>query len=101
MKKASPIKETIEKQLGKMEKARRRAGLLRETALLRLRWVPNVRKIIEYFAEALFKGAGAQPLDPRPGRSGRAGVTTRPASPPSLFFVFKRSLDSERHRGIG
>jgi len=65
VKKAAPIKEKIEKQLEKMERARSRAGLLRETALLRLRWVPNVRKIIEYFAEALFKGAGSQPLDPK------------------------------------
>ncbi|HEV7672169.1 MAG TPA: hypothetical protein VGS22_26935 [Thermoanaerobaculia bacterium] len=65
MKKASPIKEKIKKHLREMEKARRRAGLLRETALLRLLWVPNVRKIIEYFADALFKGAGAQPLDPK------------------------------------
>ncbi len=64
-KKASPIKETIEKHLEKMTKARQRAGLLRETALLRLRWVPNVRKIIEYFADAPFQGAGAQPLNPK------------------------------------
>jgi hypothetical protein len=65
VKKASPIKEKIKEHLKKMTKARQQAGLLRETALLRLRWVPNVRKIIEYFAEALFKGAGAQPLDPK------------------------------------
>ncbi|HXU31917.1 MAG TPA: hypothetical protein VN851_15195 [Thermoanaerobaculia bacterium] len=65
MKKASPIKERIEKHLAKMTKARQRAGLLRETALLRLQRVPNVRKIMEYFADALFQGAGAQPLDPK------------------------------------
>ncbi len=65
MKKASPIKEKIKKNLEKMETTRQRAGLLRETALLRLRWVPNVRKIIEYFVEALFQGAGEPPLDPR------------------------------------
>ncbi len=65
MKKVRPIKEAIEKELEKLEKARRRGGLLRETALLRFRWVPNIRKIVEYVAEALFKGAGAQPLDPQ------------------------------------
>ncbi len=64
MKKAATIKEKIGKHLDKMAEARRRGGLLRETALLRLRWVPNIRKIIEYVAEALFQGAGAQPLDP-------------------------------------
>ncbi len=65
MKKARPIKETIEKQLEKMEKTRKRAGLLRETGMLRFRWVPNFRKILEYVAEGLFEGAGAQPLDPK------------------------------------
>ncbi len=65
MKKPGPIKETIEKELDKMEKARRRGGLLRETALLRFRWVPNIRKIVEYVVEALYKGAGEQPLDPK------------------------------------
>ena len=63
MKKERPIKETIEKELDKREKARRRGGLLRETSLLKFAWVPNIRKILEYVAEALFKGAGAQPLD--------------------------------------
>ncbi len=65
MKKPGPIQETIEKELDKMEKARRRGGLLRETALLRFRWVPNIRKIVEYVVEALYKGAGEQPLDPK------------------------------------
>jgi hypothetical protein len=65
VKKAAPIKEKIEKELKKQEKARKRAGLLRETGLLRFRWVPNFRKILEYVAEGLFQGAGAQPLDPK------------------------------------
>jgi hypothetical protein len=61
---ATPIKEKIEQQLEKMVEARNRFGLLRETALLAFGWVPNIRKGIEYVAEALWKGAGAQPLDP-------------------------------------
>jgi len=65
VKKVAPIKEKIEKQLEKMTKARRRLGLLRETALLRFRWVPNIRKILEYVAETLLEGAGAKPLDPK------------------------------------
>ncbi|HEV7669937.1 MAG TPA: hypothetical protein VGS22_15550 [Thermoanaerobaculia bacterium] len=63
MKKATPIKEKIEKQLEKMTKARKRLGLLRETALLAFGWVPNIRKTLEYVAEGLHKAAGAQPLD--------------------------------------
>jgi len=65
VKKTTPIKEKIKKQLEKMEKARHRAGLLRETALLKLHRVPNVRKIMEYFADSLFKATGEQPLDPK------------------------------------
>ncbi len=64
MKKPAPIKEAIDQELVKMNKARQRGGLLRETALLKFRWVPNIRKIIQYVAEALYRGAGAQPLDP-------------------------------------
>ncbi len=62
MKKAGTIKEKIGKQLDKMAEAQKRSGLLRETSLLKFAWVPNIRKIIEYVAEALFAGAGAQPL---------------------------------------
>ena len=62
MKKAATIKEKIGKQLDKMADAKKRAGLLRETSLLKFAWVPNIRKILEYVAEALFAGAGAQPL---------------------------------------
>jgi hypothetical protein len=65
VKKATPIKEKIEQQLEKMTRAKRRFGLLRETALLAFGWVPNIRKTLEYVAEALYKGAGAQALDPR------------------------------------
>lgn len=65
MKKAPPIKETIEKQLKKLTQAHQRTGLLRETALLRFRWVPNIRKILEHVAEALLKGVSEQPLDPK------------------------------------
>lgn len=65
MKKARPIKVAIDKELVKMDKARQRGGLLRETALLKFRWVPNIRKLIQYFAEALYRGAGAQPLEPK------------------------------------
>ncbi len=65
MKKAGTIKEKIGKQLDKMADAKKRGGLLRETSLLKFAWVPNIRKIIEYVAEALFQGAGAQPLDPK------------------------------------
>jgi hypothetical protein len=63
VKKAPPIKETIEKELEKQEKARRRSGLLRETTLLKFRWVPNIRKALTYFAETLLGGAGAKPLE--------------------------------------
>lgn len=62
--KPATIQEKIGKRLHKMAEAHRRGGLLRETALLKFRWVPNIRKILEYVAEALFAGAGAQPLDP-------------------------------------
>ncbi len=65
MKKAGTIKEKIGKQLDQMANAKKRAGLLRETSLLRFAWVPNIRKILEYVAEALFAGVGAQPLDPK------------------------------------
>ena len=51
--------------MAKQEKARRRSGLLRETALLKFRWVPNIRKLVQYFTDALYVGAGAQPLDPK------------------------------------
>jgi hypothetical protein len=60
---ASPIKKKIEKQLEKMAKAKKRLGLLRETALLTFGWVPNIRKTLEYVAEGLYKAAGALPLD--------------------------------------
>ncbi|HEV7671540.1 MAG TPA: hypothetical protein VGS22_23725 [Thermoanaerobaculia bacterium] len=63
MKKATPIKEKIEKQLEKMARAKKRLGLLRETALLAFGWVPNIRKTLEYVAEGLHKAVGAQPLD--------------------------------------
>ena len=63
MKKAMTIKEKIGKQLDKRAEAERRGGLLRETSLLKFAWVPNIRKILGYVAEALFAGAGAKPLD--------------------------------------
>lgn len=65
MKKDRPIQETIEKELNKLERARRRSGLLRETALLKFRWIPNIRKAVQYFAEALYSAAGSLPLDPK------------------------------------
>ena len=57
------IKEKIGKQLDKRAEAERRGGLLRETSLLKFAWVPNIRKILGYVAEALFAGAGARPLN--------------------------------------
>ena len=63
MKKAMTIKEKIGKQLDKRAEAERRGGLLRETSLLKFAWVPNIRKILGYVAEALFAGAGARPLN--------------------------------------
>jgi len=64
VKKATPIKEKIERQLEKMAETKKRLGLLRETALLTFGWVPNLRKVVEYVAVALWKEAGARPLDP-------------------------------------
>ena len=63
MKKATTIKEKISRNLDKKAEAERRSGLFRETSLLKFAWVPNVRKILAYVAEALFQGAGARPLD--------------------------------------
>ena len=63
MKKATTIKEKIGRRLDKKAEAERRGGLFRETSLLQFAWVPNVRKILAYVAEALFHGAGARPLD--------------------------------------
>lgn len=64
MKKPATIKEKIDRRLDQLAEAHRRGGLLRETALLKFRWVPNIRKLVQYFAEALYQGAGAKPLDP-------------------------------------
>jgi hypothetical protein len=61
----SPIKKKIAKQMERMAKAKKRLGLLRETALLKFSWVPSIRRGIEYVTEALWKGAAEQPLDPR------------------------------------
>ncbi len=57
------MNETIEKHLERREKTRRRLGLLRETALLQFRRIPNVRRIIQYVADALLKKAGEFPPD--------------------------------------
>ncbi len=57
------MNEKIEKHLERMEQTRRRLGLLRETALLQFRRIPNVRRIIQYVADALLKEAGEHPPD--------------------------------------
>ncbi len=65
MKKVEPIKETIEKELEKQAGARRRTGLLRETALLRFLRIPHIRRVLEFVAETLFRGVSEQPIEPR------------------------------------
>ncbi len=57
------MNEKIEKHLDRLEKTRRRLGLLRETALLQFRRIPNVRRIIQYVADALLQEAGEHPPD--------------------------------------
>ncbi len=57
------MNEKIEKHLERLERKRHRLGLLRETALLQFRRIPNVRRIIQYVADALLKEAGEHPPD--------------------------------------
>ncbi len=57
------MNKKIEKHLERLEKTRRRLGLLRETALLQFRRIPNVPRIIQYVADALLKEAGEHPPD--------------------------------------
>ncbi len=57
------MNKKIEKHLERLEKTRQRLGLLRETALLQFRRIPNVRRIVQYVADALLKEAGEHPPD--------------------------------------
>ncbi len=60
---AGSVNEKIEKHLERLETTRRRLGLLRETALLQFRRVPNVHRIVQYVTDALLKEAGEHPPD--------------------------------------
>ncbi len=57
------MNEKIEKHLVRLEKSRQRLGLLRETALLQFRRLPNVRRIVQYVADELLNEAGEHPPD--------------------------------------
>ncbi len=57
------MNKKIEKHLERVETTRRRLGLLRETALLQFRRIPNARRVIGYLADALLNEAGEHPPD--------------------------------------
>ena len=69
MKKPATIKEKIGKRLDQMAEEQRRGGLLRETALLKFRRVPNIRKLVQYFTDALLLRAPRDTRFPYDGRT--------------------------------